>query len=154
MFDIIRSIKRIAGSNNQNDKNQSEKQAVGATSEVENSAHKIDKLSGFFGKIFDNIVAEFHIIKEKSQDLSTTNYNLGIQHLEDGDLKEAIFRFKITKKFWPNNYDAYYQLIICLILNHDFDEAQIVIEDLLEKCPAYQEKIDQILGNEKPNNSA
>ena len=82
--------------------------------------------------------------KKKIQDLSKTNYNLGIKHLEEGNLKEAIFRFKITKKFWPHNYEAYYELIYCLILENEFEEAQKVIDELLEKSPDYKERIDQL----------
>ncbi len=142
MFDIIRSIKRITNLGGKPDVKK-----VNPASEENHLGGKLDKLSGFFDKLLNRVVTEYHSIREKSQDLSATNYNLGMKHLEDGDLKEAIFRFKITKKFWPKNYDAYYQLIICLILNHNFDEAQKVIDELLEKSPSYKEKIDQILGN-------
>ena len=143
MFDIIRSVKRIAGLGKKPDV----EAAVNTAPEEHPLGTKLDKLSGFFDQIFDRLLTEYHSIKEKSQDLSATNYVLGMQHLEDGNLKEAIFRFKITRKFWPKNYDAYYQLIICLILNRDFEEAQKVIDELLEKSPNYKEKIDQILGN-------
>lgn len=115
-----------------------------STNNPENK-NKIDALSGFIDKVFKAAIAEYKIIRQKMQNLSQTNYNLGMKHLNEGNLKEAIFRFKITKKFWPENYEAYYQLIYCMILVHNFKSAQIVINELLEKNPSYQPKIDQLI---------
>ena len=70
------------------------------------------------------------------------------------NIKEAIFRFKITKKFWPQNYEAYYELIYCLLLEGEFESAQKVIDDLLEKSPDYKERIDQLLSPEEPDSEA
>lgn len=146
MFDIVRSIKRIAGFDNKKP-NQEKAELPDLPNKKHFLDRKIEEVSSFFGNTCDGIVTEFNSIKEKSKNLSATNYDLGMQYLEEGNLKEAIFRFKITKKFWPDNYEAYYQLIICLILNYDFDEAQKVIDELLEKNPNYKEKIDQLTGN-------
>jgi tetratricopeptide (TPR) repeat protein len=113
----------------------------------------IDKVGNFFEKSLAFAIVEYRIIKDKLQDLSQTNYNLGLQHLDIGNIKEATFRFKITKRFWPHNYDAYYQLIYCLILSHKFEAAQKVIDELLQKNPSYKPKIDQLLGNSPENHS-
>jgi hypothetical protein len=144
MFDIIRSIKKITGLHKREKvefKEAEQSPAVnGGILE-----HKIDKLSNFIDHFWASVIVEYRIVKEKFQDLSKTNYDLGIRHLEEGNIKEAIFRFKITKKFWPHNYDAYYQLIYCLILDNEFEDAQKVIDELLIKNPGYKEKIDQLL---------
>jgi len=145
MFDIFRSIKKISGL-----EKKPEIRIVDQPAKENIVEKKIDKLSNFFDKAFNHIISEYSSIRKKAQDLSTANYNLGMRHLENGNVKEAIFRFKITKKFWPQNYEAHYQLIACLILNKDFDEAQKIIDDLLEKSPAYQEKIGKLLKNSKP----
>ena len=57
MFDIIRSIKRITGLNNQQPQEVSDAPLAGHTLE-----HKLDKLSGFFGQVFDQIINEYHTI--------------------------------------------------------------------------------------------
>jgi tetratricopeptide (TPR) repeat protein len=142
MFDIIRSIKKITGLQKRSHEQVVDTQQ--SDSHVQTMESRVDKFSGFINHFISFIVVEYRIIKEKMQDLSKTNYDLGIKHLENGNLKEAIFRFKITKRFWPHNYEAYYELVYCLILENEFDEAQKVIDDLLKKCPSYKEKIDQL----------
>lgn len=141
MFDIIRSIKKITGLH--------KKEVTLVEPEnhhpVEVISQKIDKVSNFFEHLWALITIEYSTIKEKFQDLSKANYDLGIKHLEEGNVREAIFRFKITKKFWPHNYEAYYQLIYCLILENELDEAEKIIDELLIKNPSYKEKIDQLL---------
>jgi len=140
MFDIIRSIKKITGLHKKEPVENKEPKV----STAQSLERKIDKISHFMDNLFSWAVVEYQTIKNKSKDLSKTNYELGIKHLENGNLREAIFRFKITKKFWPENYEAYYELIYCLIMEGDFEEAQKVIEELLEKRPDYKEKIDQL----------
>lgn len=117
------------------------------------STNKIDELSNLINKAIAGAIAEYNIIREKMKNLSQTNYDLGMKYLNEGNLKEAIFRFRITKKFWPNNYDAYYQLVYCLILEHNFDKAQLVIDDLLQKNPSYKSRIDQLIGNQTESHS-
>ncbi len=143
MFDIIRSIKKITGLQKANNQEPTEDQDH-KVAPVQSLEHKIDKVSHFMDNFFAYVVMEYQTIINKSQNLSKTNYELGIKHLEQGNLKEAIFRFKITKKFWPENYDAYYELIYCLIMEEDLEEAQKVIDELLEKRPDYKERIDQL----------
>jgi len=142
MFDIIRSIKKITGLQRKDHTPIDAPQ--NNDSHVQTLGNKVDKFSNFIDHISAYVVIEYRIIKDKLQDLSKTNYDLGIKHLEQGNLKEAIFRFKITKRFWPHNYNAYYELIYCLILENEFEEAQKVIDELLHKCPSYKEKIDQL----------
>jgi tetratricopeptide (TPR) repeat protein len=140
MFDIIRSIKKITGLHKQEPVEDKEPKVA----PVQALEHRIDKVSHFMDNVFAYVIAEYQAIKNKSKNLSKTNYELGIKHLEQGNLQEAIFRFKITKKFWPENYEAYYELIYCLIMEQDLEEAQKVIDELLEKRPDYKERIDQL----------
>jgi tetratricopeptide (TPR) repeat protein len=145
MFDIIRSIKKITGLHKREQVEFKDVEAAPDGAKGGVLEHKIDKLSNFIDHFWASVIVEYRIVKEKFQDLSKANYDLGIRHLEEGNIKEAIFRFKITKKFWPHNYDAYYQLIYCLILDNEFEDAQKVIDELLIKNPSYKEKIDQLL---------
>ena len=140
MFNIFKSVKKIVGFEDKNAN--ADKRAETGDSTLEK---KINQLSNFFGKIFKSITSEHKIIKEKMKDLYRSNYDLGIKHLKNGNVKEAIFRFRIIRKFWPNNYDAYYQLIYCLMLNNELEEAQKIIDDLLIRNPNDKEKINKLL---------
>ena len=141
MFGFIKSIKKFSGFEQKPTESNTEEKPKESPLE-----QKIEKLANFFDKATAHVTAEYKSIREKSKDLSNTNYNLGMKYLESGNLKEAIFRFKVTKKFWPHNYESYYQLAICLILSEHFDEAHKVIDELLEKSPDYQERVDKLFG--------
>ena len=104
-----------------------------------------EKFTGFLGEKFELAQEEYSSIKEKCKDLRSTNYNLGMKHMENGNLPEAIFRFKIIKKFWPDNYDAYYQLAYCLTLQEKFLEARKVLEELLGKKPDFNSVASELL---------
>ncbi|MFT7098836.1 MAG: tetratricopeptide (TPR) repeat protein [Rickettsiales bacterium] len=103
------------------------------------------KISGAVDNFFSKAVEEFGSIMEKSKDLSSTNYNLGMKYLDEGNIKEAIFRFKITKKFWPDNHEAYYQLIVCFVLQGKTEKAKKVADELLKIAPQYRGKIFQLV---------
>lgn len=96
---------------------------------------------------YELIVAEFFSIKEKCADLRTTNYDLGLKHLTNGKIPEAIFRFRFIKKFWPTYYDAYFQLAYCLALKGKNDEAKKVLTELLQLEPNYNPKAQALLDN-------
>jgi thioredoxin-like negative regulator of GroEL len=98
-----------------------------------NLANKFQQLSDFVHNKVQESVSEFGIIRQN------------MKHLERGNLSEAIFRFKMVKKFWPENYEAYYQLAYCLIMDEQTEKAQEVIDELLLKNPASQEKITNLL---------
>lgn len=107
--------------------------------------HKIDTISDFISKKTKDAIDEYGVIREKLKDLCQTNYNLGVRHLENGNISEAVFRFKIVKKFWPHYYDAYYQLAYALILSDKVDQARNIINQLVEKDPSYQDKALELL---------
>ena len=52
---------------------------------------KIDNLSNFFNDKLTLVLNEYDVIKDKVQNLRTTNYLLGLKHLENGKISEAIF---------------------------------------------------------------
>lgn len=93
----------------------------------------------------NNTVNEFSDIKEKCQDLRQTNFNLGRQHLKNGKLSEAILRFRIIKKIWPDFYDAHYELAYCLALKGKFNKAKKILEDLLKAQPNYKPLAKELL---------
>lgn len=88
---------------------------------------------------------EYFAIKEKFKDLHSTNFELGLKHLENGHLKDASIRFFLMRKFWPDDPDAYFQHAYCLILRHKNAAAKKVLEELLRKNPDYDAKAYELL---------
>ena len=108
----------------------------------ENSA----KFSEFLSEKFAAAQDEFETIKDKCGNLQETNYRLGLKHLEKGNLAEAIFRFRLIKKFWPQCFDAYYYLAYTLVLKKNPQAAIEVLNELLNKNPSYNNKARELLG--------
>ncbi len=108
-------------------------------------SEKSQHLAKFVGKQIEVAKEEILIIRSKCKNLRETNYNLGLKHLENGNLSDAIFRFRFTKKFWPDLFDAHYQLAYSLVLNKELHKAKDVLEELLIKKPDYPEKARELL---------
>jgi thioredoxin-like negative regulator of GroEL len=53
----------------------------------------------------------------------------------------------LLKKFWPENYEAYYQLAYCLILEEKFDKAEEIITELLQKNSDYEDRVMVLLSS-------
>ncbi len=100
---------------------------------------KSQEFSNGIGEKINLVKTEFSSMKEKYDNLLETNYNLGLRHIENGNLTEAIFRFRFIKKFWPTHYDSYYQLSYCLVLNRKSGEAKKILEELILKDPHHQQ---------------
>lgn len=111
--------------------------------EVQESRAK--KLKDFLEDRFEFIKDEFNIIREKCQDLRQTNYDLAMMHREKGDIKEAAFRFWLMTKFWPQYYEAYYEMAYCLYLDNRKFKAKKVLQDLLDKKTPYSKKAKALL---------
>jgi len=139
---MFSSIKKLLG-NSESDKATKQKGLVSSLSF--NLRDKSEKFSQFIGEKLDSAREEFFTIKEKCKDLHKTNFDLGNRHLEKGNLSEAILRFRIIKKFWPNDFDAYYQLAYCLVLKNKPRKARRVLEELLEKDPGYDPLAQELL---------
>ncbi|MDX2083144.1 MAG: tetratricopeptide repeat protein [Rickettsiales bacterium] len=100
---------------------------------------KSKELSEIFREKLDEMKEELLIMKEKCGNLLETNYLLGLKHIENGNLFEATFRFRLIKKFWPQHYDSYYQLAYCLVLRKKSDKAKQVLTELMQKEPQHQQ---------------
>ena len=108
---------------------------------------KIDAISNIFNEKLELVLNEFSIIREKTKNLRTTNYLLGLKHLENGKISEAIFRFRFTVKMWPDYEDAHFFLAYCLTLNNKKIEAKKILEELLQKNPSYDHKAQDLLND-------
>ena len=114
-----------------------------------NIANQVKSFNLFSKERLRDIVCEFRLIKERMKNLSETNYNLGLRYLNDGNLSEAAFRFNITKKFWPDNHEAHYQLVYCLLMLHKVKKAKIIAQELIAKNTEYENKIKELFSNEE-----
>jgi len=108
---------------------------------------KIENTFYFLSNKTTDAKNEFFSIREKCKNLRQTNYNLGLKHLEKGNLSDAIFRFRFIKKFWPDYYEAYYQLAYCFILNKKPRKAKFVLQELLIRQPNYDDTHEQKTGD-------
>jgi tetratricopeptide (TPR) repeat protein len=132
-------LKKIFGKSDQSKKNKN-------TNNIAFELHqKSAKFLQFLGEKSRLASEEFFVIKEKCKDLRQTNYNLGLKHIEKGNLFDAIFRFYLIKKFWPDFFDAYYQLAYCLLLNDKPQKAEKILQELLAKKPDYDQKAYDLL---------
>ena len=131
-------LKRIVFGKSTQEANTGETFAV----KIKNKSKKIYTL---FGNKFNELVEEVLLIRKKFNNLLDTNYQLGMTHLEKGNLSDAIFRFKFIKKFWPHHLDAHYQLAYCYFLKKNFQQTQIILKELVSLDPSYQKKADELL---------
>jgi tetratricopeptide (TPR) repeat protein len=106
---------------------------------------KIDKIFAFFIEKYHDIINEIKTIKDKLGNLPEVNHRLGLKHLENGHLSDAIFRFKFINKMWPERQDAYYYLAYCLYLKKQNYKAKLKLEELLKINPDYDSKAKELL---------
>jgi len=133
-------LKKLVGKSDKKPKEASKGEKL-----AENLRKKSEELTEFLGDKMELVREEYFSIREKTKNLRQTNYNLGIKHLENGHVDEAIIRFKIIRRFWPDVIDAQYQIAYCLVLKEKFKEAKKVLDELLNKNPDYDQKAHDLL---------
>jgi tetratricopeptide (TPR) repeat protein len=106
---------------------------------INSLGEKSKQISNAFEEKIEEVKDELLTMKEKLGNLLETNYNLGLFHLENGNLSDATFRFRFIKKFWPNHHDSFFQLAYCLVLGKKTSEARKVLIELLSKDPNHQQ---------------
>jgi TolA-binding protein len=89
--------------------------------------------------IIDDFLKSLLSLKDKIAHLSETNYQLGLSHLKNGNIKEALARFKIIIFFWPKHHKANYQYAYCLTLENKIENARIILTKLTAEYPDYLE---------------
>ena len=108
---------------------------------------KAQTIFDFISKKFQEAISESKIIREKLKNLHKTNYELGLYHLEKGNIGEAIFRFKIVRKFWPHDYDAHLKLIYCFCITGNFERANFATKYLLSLDPNFRAEIENLIND-------
>lgn len=112
---------------------------------VETFQDKLGKAQKFFEEKTDLVKQEYGLVRKKLENLSETNYQQGLKYLEKGDVRDAILRFRIVIRFWPEYVDAHYQLAYCLMLNGKISKAKKTLEHLLQLHPEYDRKAYDLL---------
>lgn len=91
----------------------------------ENAPGKLaQKIKPFLKERTAQAAKEWKVAKEKMKDIPGTNYNLGLYHLQNGNLDDAIMRFKMVIFLTPEKAEAYYNLARCLIRIKDNPSAE------------------------------
>jgi len=90
-------------------------------------------------KSFYNLSLEhFRSISIKMKDLGNTNYELGLFHLNKGNLRDAEMRFIFAIKIKKNFALAHYHLARCHIFNNKIDNAIKELEKALNLDPGLE----------------
>lgn len=77
--------------------------------------------------------------KVKLQDIPQANFDLGKYHMVNGNIKDAIFRFKLVSMLRPDNMKAFYYLGRSHILDGNNKKAQKAFDKLAEQGVLAQE---------------
>lgn len=77
--------------------------------------------------------------RAKLQNLGETNLNLAIYHYQNRNLNDAIFRFKVVEKYFPNlaNNDFNYYMGRCYLEKGNAEEAEKYLNDYLKNIKTH-----------------
>lgn len=92
-----------------------------------------EKIAIYFKEQLKDLIDKYKSSSVKLQDIPGTNYNLGLYHMQRGNLGDAIMRFKMVNYLKPDNIDSFYNLGRCLMLNGESEKAKEALQKVLEK---------------------
>lgn len=88
-----------------------------------------DKMLSLFSYLrmpVDNLCSHFPKLLSKLQNVADSNLKLGLFHLEEGNINDAILRFKLVNKYLSSgNKTASYWLGWCYIIKQQFPKARL-----------------------------
>ena len=91
--------------------------------------------------IYSEMIQSLDEVRLKLKDLSGTNFDLGVYHLQNGNVKDALIRFRILKRFKSTNPLVDYYLCHCYVDLFNFNDA-------LKYFELYQSSGDQTFATE------
>lgn len=100
---------------------------------------RFSQLRVFGEKKARTFLQDVYIMREKSKDIAKTNYELGLMHMQKGNLYDAVLRFRITLWVKPDFAPAYYNLGRVLLMQGRGDKAQEAFAKALALQPDYLE---------------
>ena len=99
----------------------------------------IENIKENFLKLNNNFINFIKTIKYKLSNLYETNYNTGLKFIEDGNLFDAVFRFKLIKIFFPKKVEPKYQYAYCLALYKYYPDAKFELQKIINEFPDYED---------------
>lgn len=106
----------------------------------------------------EGVKSELGSLKDRVHDLKGTNYSLGMMHYKSGNMTDALLRFKMLKKFYPEMIELDYLIGRAYIENSEDVKAKPFIESYLksqdQKYRKEAEYCYDVLENRKSNISA
>lgn len=87
--------------------------------------------------LYGNIVNHLLTIASKSRDLGKTNFELGLFHLDQGNLNDAIMRFIFTTKLKKDFAPAHYHLARCYLIKGAYAKAETELKEALFIDPSF-----------------
>lgn len=103
------------------------------------------KTNDLFGIIKNGITSQIEELiqmREKSKNLLETNIKLGLWHIDQENISDAIFRFRFIRFFWPKYLEANYYLAYCYVLKDKKVKAKEILENLIKQDPQNQRAIE------------
>jgi predicted TPR repeat methyltransferase len=85
--------------------------------------------------LYCEVIEEIKLSFTKLKDISTTNFDLGIHHMDCGNISDAKMRFMLVIKLKPEIAMAHYHLGRCHMFNLAFDKAKAEFEITLNLDP-------------------
>lgn len=102
---------------------------------------KISQLKALVEEKSHDLRDNFLIAREKSKDLVKTNYELGLDHWQRGNLYDATLRFKMTLFLRPDHLLAHYQLGRCYLAKNKHEQAKKEFNAALQLQPDFPESL-------------
>lgn len=81
--------------------------------------------------LLNHLVNELFSALSKLKDLATTNYELGLYHMDNGNINDAKLRFMLVVRLKPELALAHYHLARCYLFNLNFNKARAEFEAAL-----------------------
>ena len=95
----------------------------------------IVKIPTIIKNLYCEVIEEIKLSFIKLKDISTTNFDLGIHHMNCGNISDAKMRFILVIKLKPEIAMAHYHLGRCHMFNLAFDKAKAEFEITLNLDP-------------------
>lgn len=108
----------------------------------------IKMLVDFFknSKIFQirTIANEYNEVKAKISNLYSTNMEVGIYHLHQGNFYDALFRFQLVNKFKPDTPEVLYQIGRCYLMKKNQEKAIKYFREALARDKSHEGSLYQL----------
>lgn len=113
----------------------------------------IAKLTNNLKKLYKYLVDEFILSLNKLKNLTKTNFNLGLYHLNKNNLNDAILRFNLVNWLTPNYAESHYYLACSYYLKKEYKKSKKHFLKTLELEPNHEKakyRLNQ-LSEKKPS---